>query len=167
MLEPTPLYGGNAEFLDALYEQYLRDPGSVAERWRSYFAQLAPSGAERAHGPLRADIAARAAQGRPGSALTTAADARQAAVSRLIQVWINRGHLLASIDPLGLMPRPRPRVLDLDYFGLTPADLDTEFFTGSRTAAVPKRLKLRDILAQLQYIYAGNVGAEFAHMSNS
>ena len=83
------------------------------------------------------------------------ADARQAAVSRLIQVWINRGHLLASIDPLGLMPRPRPRVLDLDYFGLSPADLDTEFITGSRTDAVPKRMKLRDILAQLQYIYAG------------
>jgi len=88
-------------------------------------------------------------------------------VSRLIQVWINRGHLLASIDPLALSPRPRPRVLDLDYFGLTPADLDTEFFTGSRTEAVPKRMKLRDILAQLQHIYAGNVGAEFAHVSDS
>ncbi|HET9331396.1 MAG TPA: 2-oxoglutarate dehydrogenase E1 component, partial [Steroidobacteraceae bacterium] len=95
------------------------------------------------------------------------ADARQAAVSRLIQVWINRGHLLASIDPLGLMTRPRPRVLDLEYFGLSPADLDTEFITGSRTPAVPKRMKLRDILAQLQYIYAGSVGAEFAHMSDS
>src|SRR4029077_6793864 len=94
-------------------------------------------------------------------------NAQQAAVSRLIQVWINRGHLLASIDPLGLSQRVRPRVLDLDYFGLTAADLDTEFFTGSRTDAVPKRMKLRDILAQLQYIYAGNVGAEFAHMSNS
>jgi 2-oxoglutarate dehydrogenase E1 component len=58
-------------------------------------------------------------------------------------------------------------VLDLDYFGLTPADLDTEFFTGSRTEAVPKRMKLRDILAQLQHIYAGNVGAEFAHVSDS
>src|SRR5438045_9139497 len=28
-------------------------------------------------------------------------------------------------------------------------------------------MKLRDILAQLQHIYAGNVGAEFAHMSDS
>jgi 2-oxoglutarate dehydrogenase E1 component len=167
MLEPTPLYGGNAEFLDALYEQYLRDPESVAERWRSYFAQFSPPGAERGHAPVRADIAARAAEARPAGAMTAAADARQAAVSRLIQVWINRGHLLANIDPLGLMPRPRPQALELDYFGLTPADLDSEFFTGSRTAAVPKRLKLRDILAQLQQIYAGNVGAEFAHMSDS
>jgi len=169
MLEPTPLYGGNAAFLDALYEQYLLDPASVDERWRKYFAQLAPAGTERAHGPIRAQIARRAARGRaaPPPVAAAGANAQQAAVSRLIQVWTNRGHLLASIDPLGLSQRVRPRVLDLDYFGLTPADLDTEFFTGSRTDAVPKRMKLRDILAQLQHIYAGNVGAEFAHMSDS
>lgn len=169
MLEPTPLYGGNAEFLDALYEQYLADPASVAEHWRTYFAQLGSQGAERPHTAIREAIARRAAAGpslAPGAG-ALAADARQAAVSRLIQVWINRGHLLANIDPLALTPRPRPRVLDLEYFGLSSADLDTEFFTGSRTEAVPKRMKLRDILAQLQYIYAGTVGAEFAHMSDS
>jgi 2-oxoglutarate dehydrogenase E1 component len=58
-------------------------------------------------------------------------------------------------------------VLDPEHFHLTAEDLDTEFYTGSRIEAVPKRLKLRDILAQLQYIYGGNVGAEFAHVSNS
>jgi 2-oxoglutarate dehydrogenase E1 component len=170
MLEPTPLYGGNADFLDALYERYLRDPASVPEAWRTYFAALGPSQAEQAHEPIRAAIARRAADGpapAPGAAAAPSADARQAAVSRLIQVWTNRGHLVASIDPLALTPRPRPPVLELDYFGLSPADLDTEFYTGSRTAAVPKRLKLREILAQLQFIYAGNVGAEFAHMSDS
>ena len=66
MLEPTPLYGGNAEFLDALYERYLRDPASVDERWRSYFAQWAPSpsGQEQAHRPIRDAITARAARPR-------------------------------------------------------------------------------------------------------
>ena len=167
MLEPTALYGGNADFLDALYEQYLRDPASVDLQWRNYFASLGPAAGERAHAPVKAAIAERAASGAAVSTPGTGADARQAAVSRLIQVWTNRGHLLASIDPLGLTQRPRPRVLDLDYFGLTPADLDSEFFTGSRTEAVPKRMKLRDILSMLQYIYAGNVGAEFAHMSDS
>src|SRR5499433_1297626 len=167
MLEPTPLYGGNAAFLDALYEQYLRDPGSVAERWRSYFAQLAAPPGEPSHAAVRAGIRQRAAASRPAAATGTADSAHQAAVSRLIQVWINRGHLIANIDPLGLMPRPRSRALDPDYFGLTPAELDAEFFTGSRIEAVPKRLKLREILNELQQIYAGTVGAEFAHISNS
>jgi 2-oxoglutarate dehydrogenase E1 component len=169
MLEPTPLYGGNAEFLDGLYEQYRRDPGSVGARWREYFAQLGPADTEQSHAAVRQAIAQRAAAARPQTSMaaTPADNARQAAVSRLIQVWIHRGHLVASIDPLGLMPRPRPRILDLEYYGLAPSDLDTEFFTGSRTPAVPQRLKLRDILTQLQHIYGGTVGAEFAHVSNS
>jgi len=41
MLEHTPLYGGNADFLDSLYEQYLRNPGSLEPRWREYFERLA------------------------------------------------------------------------------------------------------------------------------
>ena len=168
MLEPTPLYGGNAEFLDALYEQYLRDPASVDERWRGYFAQWAPAQDERAHQPIRDAISARAAGPRALAATDArSADVRQAGVSRLIQVWINRGHLLATIDPLALEARPRPAALELEHYGLSAADLDQEFYTGSHTAAVPRRMKLRDILAQLQYIYGGNIGAEFAHVSNS
>ena len=162
MLEPTPLYGGNADFLESLYEQYLRDPASVDERWRGYFERMAPPVAgERPHGPIQAEIAERARTPRaplpavPPSG-SPAADnaAKQAAVSRLIQIWTNRGHLVAKVDPLGLTQRPRPRVLDLGYFGLSESDLDTEFFTGSRSGAVPKRMKLRDILAQLEFIYA-------------
>ena len=38
------------------------------------------------------------------------ASAKQGAVSRLVQVYANRGHLLADIDPLGLMQRPVPEV---------------------------------------------------------
>jgi 2-oxoglutarate dehydrogenase E1 component len=176
MLEPTPLYGGNADFLDALYEQYLRDPASVEERWRIYFERLAPpASGERPHGPVQAGIAARAQQPRAAAPPTAPSDPRagggasskQAAVSRLIQIWTNRGHLLAHLDPLGLTHQPRPHVLDLEYFGLSPADLDTDFFTGSRTDAVPKHMKLREILAQLEYIYAGPIGAEFAHVSDS
>ena len=95
------------------------------------------------------------------------ASAKQAAVSRLIQTYMNRGHLVADIDPLGLMVRPRPRVLDLEYYKLTEADLDLEFYTGSRNDAIKPRLPLRDIFAQLRHIYGGTIGAEFAHVSDT
>jgi 2-oxoglutarate dehydrogenase E1 component len=170
MLEPTPLFGGNAAFLDALYEQYLRDPASVEEKWRLYFEGLpGPKRGERPQGPIEAALAERARQPRAPAAPPAEAgeNAKQAAVSRLIQIWTNRGHLVAKLDPLGLIKRPRPQVLDLEYFGLGPADLDSEFFTGSRTEAVPRRMKLREILRQLETIYAGSIGAEFAHMSES
>jgi 2-oxoglutarate dehydrogenase E1 component len=170
MLEPTPLYGGNAAYLDQLYEQYLRDPASVPPQWRDYFARMAPrEAAERDHAAIRAAITAGAAQpsAAPATSAGTTASAKQAAVSRLIQIWSNRGHLIAKLDPLGLTERPRPKVLSLDYFGLSPADLDSDFYTGSRTDAIPKRMPLRDILTELERIYAGPIGAEFAHVSNS
>jgi 2-oxoglutarate dehydrogenase E1 component len=170
MLESTPLFGGNADYLDSLYEQYLSDPASVAPAWREYFDRLAPGSAgEASHSAIRAQIAERAKRARSGvvSAGSGGDSAKQAAVSRLVQIWNNRGHLVARLDPLGLEQRPRPKVLDLEYFGLGKEDLDTEFFTGSRTEAIPQRLKLRDLLAQLEAIYGGSIGAEFAQVSNS
>ena len=117
---------------------------------------------ETAHGPIREALAKRAREIRVSAILPTAAasvpsdaSAKQGAVSRLVQVYSNRGHLLADIDPLGLMQRPVPEVLELRHFGLSEADLDTEFYTGSRVDAIPKRMKLRDMIAQLRHIYCG------------
>jgi len=169
MLEPTPLFGGNADYLDSLYEQYLRNPGSVEPQWREYFERLAPAVAsEPSHSAIRSSIAERA---KLPPVIQAAGDgqnnAKQGAVSRLIQIWVNRGHLVAKLDPLGLLLRERPKVLTLEYFGLSESDLDTEFFTGSRTDTIPKYLKLREILALFESIYGGTIGAEFAHVSNS
>jgi len=167
----TPLFGGNAPFVEELYERYLQDPNSVEPQWREYFATLGGEQArEVPHGPILEHLRERARQPRAVAASSDAtheASARQGAVSRLIQVYANRGHLVAGLDPLGLMDRPAPHVLDLEYFGLSDADLDTEFFTGSHVEAIPQFMKLRDIIAQLRFIYCDTIGAEFAHVSNS
>jgi len=172
LLESTALGEGNAPYLESLYEQFLADPDSVDARWREYFRTLKDGAAgETAHGPVRDALAKRAYRLRAASPAPnvgmTDASAKQGAVSRLIQVYANRGHLVADIDPLGLLVRPVPEVLELSHFGLDSSDLETEFFTGSRTESIPRRQKLKDILAQLKHIYCGKVGAEFAHVSNS
>jgi 2-oxoglutarate dehydrogenase E1 component len=141
--------GGNAPYVEALYERYVRDPESVEPSWREFFRSLDGS----------SEPAAGSAEGGAGE--------KQAAVSRLIQIYANRGHLMAQLDPLGLVQRPRPRVLELGYFELSEADLDSEFFTGSRNEAIPQRMRLREIIASLQHIYCGPIGAEFAHVSES
>ena len=101
------------------------------------------------------------------SAAADVASAKQGAVSRLIQVYANRGHLIANLDPLGLQDRAQPYVLNPEYFGLSDADLETEFFTNSRNAAIAGRSKLKDILSTLKFIYCDTIGAEFAHVSDS
>jgi 2-oxoglutarate dehydrogenase E1 component len=144
------LSGANADYIEALYERYLSDPGSVGAGWRELFAGLA-GGAAREVAPAGDAVDAQ----------------KQAAVSRLIQIYANRGHLVADIDPLGLLPRPMPPILEPANVGLTEADLDTEFYTGTRSSRIEKQLRLRDILAQLRRVYAGRIGAEFAHVSTT
>jgi 2-oxoglutarate dehydrogenase E1 component len=168
----TALSGGNAGFIEDLYEQFLKDPATVDPTWAAYFSRVKGGATgEVAHAPIRERLLARikaspTSSGRQG-ADGGGASAKQGAVSRLIQVYANRGHLVANLDPLGLQERAKPVVLDLEYLGLSDADLDTEFFTGSRNAAIPERAKLKNILADLKFIYTGTIGAEFAHVSDT
>jgi 2-oxoglutarate dehydrogenase E1 component len=80
---------------------------------------------------------------------------------------MNRGHLIAKVDPLGLMQRPKPKLMELGYMGLGDEDLDTEFYTASRVDAIPRRARLRDIIGLMEQVFAGTIGAEFAHVSNT
>ncbi len=170
----TPLSGGNAAFVEDLYERFLTDPESVPPEWRSYFRAFTTPQDDGArdvpHGPVLAEFAARARGPRLGAAPVAPGSeeaAKQGFVSRMVQVYANRGHLVARIDPLGLMTRDMPRVLELGYFGLSDADLDREFYTGSKTDSIPTRMKLRDMVAQLRFLYCDTIGAEFAHVSDS
>ncbi len=163
LYESSPFSSAQAPYLEAQYERFLSDPAAVAPELRTFFGQL---GAETG-------AAKRRTVTRPPPGLQTAvspsaeAGEKQSAVSRLIQFYANRGHLIADIDPLGLMQRPMPRVLDPANVGLTEADLETEFHTGSLTPGTEKQMRLREILKQLRHIFADRIGAEFAHVSAS
>jgi 2-oxoglutarate dehydrogenase E1 component len=171
LYESSPFSSAHAPYVEALYERFLEDPASITAPWRNLFEQLAPvmqrpARAGAVAGPIsaarRQAVAATPRVTEPANLVDAE---KQSAASRLIQFHANRGHLIADIDPLGLMQRPMPRVLEPSYVGLTDADLELEFSTGSRSSGVEKQMKLREILAQLRQIYAGRIGAEFAHVS--
>ncbi len=171
--ESSHLQGANATYVEWLYEQFLADPGSVPAEWRQYFGSLAGGGADIPHGPIVQALGRRLQ--RTGSAGTTAATAdaaapaseKQAAVSRLIQVYSLRGHQVADLDPLGLWERPVPAVLSFDFLGLDESDMVREFYTGGLAGTGPARMKLQNILAMLKQIYCGRLAAEFAHISRA
>jgi len=163
----TSLWGGNATYVEDLYERYLAGEALPAD-WQKYFASLPGANRDVPHGPVVRELEQIAQAPRlsvaPAESVQTE---KQAAVSRMIQIYMNRGHLLAKLDPLGLTLRPRPRVMDLEGLGLTEADQDTEFHTSARVESVPRRARLRDIMALLTRVFAGPIGAEFAHVSDT
>jgi 2-oxoglutarate dehydrogenase E1 component len=168
----TPLFGGNATFIEDLYERFLQDPESVDEGWRERFAAMHREAAnEVPHGPVRENFL-RLAQESRSRALTRsterlepAAAEKQAAVLRLIDAYRSRGHQIADLDPLELRPKPRVPDLEPAYYNLEETDLDQVFHTGSLYA--PDRMRLREIIALLREIYCRSVGSEYLHITNS
>src|SRR5215469_17915253 len=170
-LTSTPLFGGNAPYVETLYEQFLTDPASVPPAWAEYFRSLQSGARETPRGPVEAQLLARAHAPRRASAAAGAggmdpeAAEKQAAVIRLIGAYRSRGHLHAELDPLGLTPPPEAPDLGLEFHGLRPVDMDTVFSTVS--LAGPDRRPLKDIWEMLQQVYCRSIGFEFGHVSNS
>ena len=163
--DSSHLAGGNADYAETLYEQFLESPESVPVDWRRYFDALPDGPRDIAHGPIQAAFAERVSGQRSSGPATSAVDAKQTAVARLITAYRSRGHLSASLDPLGLTIPPPAADLELAFHGLAESDLDTEFDTGSLGA--PPRLSLRAILELLKATYSETIGAEFMHIADT
>ncbi len=164
----SPLFGANAPYVEDLYEAFQRNPDAVPPNWRRFFAGM---------GPAATTASARVvAMPRPAPpAVHTLAAARpadahgvkQAAVARLIQVYSQRGHQMADLDPLGLAERRVPQVLQPEHTGLGAADMDTEFFTTGLASTGGAKMRLADIMALLERVYSGKVGADYAHVARA
>ena len=162
----SQLSGGNAAYIEALYEQYLDAPESVSPQWRSYFDDIrGGQGGEKPRLPVQERFEA-LAQLPPlaGDGADSEAIRKQVAVLALISGYRARGHQVADLCPIHL--RDRREVPDVDYrwHGLTDADLDSSFNTGTLFTG---DMKLRDIIAYLEKAYKHHIGAEFSHIHNT
>src|SRR5688572_25484990 len=133
LISNSYLFGGNAPFIEELYEAYLNNPQSVSEEWRDYFdkMQLLPGlegeGArDIAHAPIVQSFAQRAKQGtlRAGPAPgELSVERKQVYVLLLIHAHRFMGVRWAELDPLKRLPRPHIPELEPAYYDLTEADL--------------------------------------------
>jgi 2-oxoglutarate dehydrogenase E1 component len=172
LLRSTSAYsGGNATFVETLYENYLKDPLSIPEDWRREFDGL-PQQAQidTAHEPIRARFLhlvneKRSATITPHENLSPGAAEQQASVLRYINGYRMRGHQNADLDPLSLRDHVYVPDLDLAYHKLDRIDQNTIFNTGSLFA--PERMPLRDIIELVKKSYTGCVGTEYGHITST
>lgn len=132
----SQLSGGNAAYVEELYEAFLTDPNTVPEQWRDYFSKLPRvngSLQDVPHSVIRAQFANMArAQVRPsgtaaGDTRVTEFERKQVRVLQLMSAYRQRGHQEAKLDPLGLWKRETIPDLTLEFHQLSSADLDTVF----------------------------------------
>jgi len=174
-LSSSHFSGGNASYIEGLYETYLHDPNGVPEEWSSFFDSL-----PRTNGSITPDIShdtiiqhfellgrrqARPTPAPGSGGIHLEHERKQVKVVQLISSYRFRGHQKASLDPLGIMQREDVPDLHLHFHGLTDADLDTTFQTSPLYFGKPEAT-LREIVETLEETYCGHLGPEFMHITS-
>ena len=159
-----PLSAENSQYLDELYQRYLRDSDSLSVEWRDYFrvlqtvdeADSLPSGSPVVKAPEHDDETARSDDG---------CQEKQTRVLQLINAYRFLGHLQARTNPLQDQPQVEVDELTLAAHRLSEADLETSFATGSLHS--PDKLTLACILQKLKQSYCGSIGIEYMHIPST
>ncbi len=173
-LSNSHISGGNAAYVEELYDTYLHNPNAVSEEWRGYFDQLpringvmtqdTPHSVIRAQFELLGKSRVRTVAAVSGGSVSADHERKQVKVLQLISSYRFRGHQKAELDPLGLMQRDSVPDLGLAFHGLTNADLDIVFNTGNLFIG-KEDAPLREIIDALEKTYCGHVGVEIMHIT--
>lgn len=147
----TYISNADPKAVESLYQQYLADSSSVDEGWKKFFegfdfAQeqfpMLPSGDTAP--PISGGLSAKEVQ-----------------VQKLIHAYRSRAHLRSKTNPVRERKDRKP-ILELEDFGLSKADLDTEFQAGTEIGI--GKASLKKIIESLKYIYEGTVGFEYLYV---
>ena len=172
----TYLFGGNAPYVEEMYENYLANPGSVPDNWRDYFDALqhvpavdGSNAKDVPHLPVVNAFAQRAKQGTTKVVQASGADSelgrKRTAVQQLIAAYRNVGARWADLDPLKRTERPAIPELEPSFYDFTDADQET-VFNISNTFFGKDTMSLRELLNALRETYCGTLGAEFMYTSD-
>jgi 2-oxoglutarate dehydrogenase E1 component len=171
----TYLFGGNAPYVEELYETYLANPGSVPDTWRAYFDALqhvpATDGSNAKDVPHQPVINAFAERAKAGGTKVVLASAdaemgrKRTAAQQLIAAYRNVGQRWADLDPLKRTERPAIQDLDPAFYGFSDADQETVFDT-SNTFFGKNSMSLRELLNALRETYCGTLGAEYMYATD-
>jgi 2-oxoglutarate dehydrogenase E1 component len=170
------LFGGNAPYVEELYEAYLDNPGSVPDNWRSYFDALqhvpATDGTDHrdvAHAPVVESFAQRAkanAFAAKASATDLAVARKQVHVQSLIAAYRFLGSRWADLDPLKRTERPKIPELEPTFYDLSESDMDITFSAANTYFGKAENMTLREIVQALRETYCGTIGVEYMHITD-
>ena len=170
------LFGGNAPYIEELYESYLDNPGSVPDAWRDWFDSMqavpAADGSSQtrdiAHAPIVQSFAQRAKEGTLQPRLMggdAAAARKQVFVQSLVAAYRNLGSRWADLDPLKRQERPAIPELEPAFYDFTEGD-HANIYSAANTYFGFDSAPLRDIVKALRDTYCGSIGAEFMYISD-
>jgi len=158
-------------YIDELYEDYKKDPESIEPSWKTFFDgfdfAISKFGEDEDGGAIAGTATTPKASNGSLATRGTIMDMEQLPkeikVRALIHAHRSRAHLRSKTNPVRER-RDRKALIDLEDFGLTNEDLNTEFQAGNEIGI--GNAKLSKILESLKKIYEGAMGFEYMYIRN-
>ncbi len=155
----------NASQVIAIYRDYIKDPSLVDKSWHEFFKALAPEEIS-----ILADY-----QKINWSQTSRDTDFNQISLDQaitdslrlvmMIRAYREIGHLIADLDPLGLMAKNNPSGLDPEYYGFQKKDYDRKIFLFGYLGF--QKATVREVFEKLQSIYSGTLAIEYKHIQSA
>jgi 2-oxoglutarate dehydrogenase E1 component len=181
---------GSLAFVDEMYARFQEDGGAIDPSWHEVLGEAPSARPARGTGNGRGNGSTAAAAYAPPPAVREApppavreapprrraatappvpgsAAARHEEIARAVVALVHahreRGHLVASLDPLGLLEPPRLAELSPSFYGLADSELDTEVESGIAGLGMAT---VREVLDHLRATYSQHIGIELAHLDS-
>jgi len=148
-------------YIEGLYQDFVKDPNSVDLEMRKFFEGFDFAISNSVTAPLNG----KAAVSSPADSSTSPSAnlQKEFAVYQLILSYRKKGHLIAKTNPIRER-KDRHANLGLENFGLSDADLSTEFEAGK--FAGTGKTALKNIIDHLQKCYTTHVGVEISALND-
>ena len=161
----SPLFGSNAPFVRGFTQHICRNLYRFLRNGANTLTRSKGRGPVEPgkHAAQPAAVAQGAETMREERLLTT--ERKQIAVLQMINAYRFLGVRHADLDPLKHYDKPHVPELDPGYYGLTEADMNRVFGTGSLFG--PPRASLREILQTLRQTYCGKIGVEYMYITDT
>ena len=145
-------------YVEGLYQDFVKDPTSVDVDIRKFFEGFDFAVSNAANGATTNGAAVSTNQLDTSTTLS-----KEFGVFRLIRAYRKKGHLVAKTNPIRER-KDRHANLELSNFGLSDADLTTNFEAGKFTGS--GNTSLQNILDHLQKCYTHHVGVEISSLND-
>ncbi len=165
----------NSAFIEEMYIKYIEKDPNLPKSWREYFNDLnddiesvikeveGPSWAQRKK--VNLDKITNELAGQNQNISTSQSSITQSIKAiALIRAYRIRGHLIANLDPLGMMERNYIHELHPQDHGFKKEDYNKKIFIGSYLNTTSA--SINEILQKLRKVYCSNIGVEYMHISD-
>ena len=152
------LNAAHTAYFAQLYDEYLLNPDQVEPSWRAFF-QGFDFGMESAGHETVVEYVDTG--GQVNTAELSEKMLKEFSVVKLIDGYRTRGHLFTKTNPVRERRNYQPN-LDLEHFGLSEADLNTEFESGELIGL--GKTTLKNIIEHLTQVYCDSIGVEYMYI---